>query len=78
MRAKMKASISRGNPSKGTLKSIVAFKDNGGTRWEYEGELPLAAGKIMMALCSSRGVRLCLKDGMDSGIEMAFSQKAQS
>lgn len=73
MQTKMKAAISRGNPPKGTLKSVVAFKDNGGNRWEYEGELPLAAGKLMMALCSTRGLSQSLNIGRDSGIESCFS-----
>lgn len=72
MTVKWKASISKGNPQKGILKCVVAVKDNGGSRWEYEGELPLAAGKIMMALCSTKGERQSLKIGQDSGIEMAY------
>jgi len=73
MRTKMKAAISRGNPPKGVLKSVVAFKDNGGNRWEYEGELPLDAGKLMMALCSTKGKYQSFTIGRDSGIESCFS-----
>lgn len=72
MSAKFKASISKGNPPKGTLKGVVSFKDNGGGRWEYDGSIPLSAGKVIMALCSSNGERLCLNDGRDLGIEMAY------
>jgi hypothetical protein len=73
MRAKrFKASIEPGTPPKGTLKGVVSFKDNSGGRWEFVGVLPLEAGKIMMALCVTKGKQQSLITGSDSGIEQAW------
>ena len=73
MTQKFKAAIERGNPPSGTLKSVVSLKDNGGNRWEYVGIIPMAAGRVMMALCSTKGERQCMNFGRDEGIEAAFT-----
>lgn len=73
MTHKFKAAIGRGNPAKGTLKAVVSLKGNGGNRWEYVGELPLAAGRLMMVLCSTNGERQSKNVGLDAGIELAFA-----
>lgn len=72
MRQRYKGSIERGNPPKGTIKSVVSFKDNGGNRWEYVGTIPLSAASKMIALCASNGKRDCLVNGEDHGISSVW------
>lgn len=72
MASKFKAALERGNPPQGTLKCVVSFKDNGGNRWEYVGALPLAAGKVIIALCSTKGTSQSMIVGRDASIEQAF------
>lgn len=72
MRKIFNASISKGNPPKGTIKIVVGVKDNGGSRWEYVGETPLASAISIMNLCASNGKYESSRIGEYIGISKAW------
>ena len=74
IRNRYKAIISKGNPPKGIIKTVIGFKDNSGGRWEFVGALPRAAVYIIMAMCATNGERQCYAVGQDEGIENAFTK----
>ena len=53
--------------------AVIKFKDSSGSRWEFDGALPMLAVSKIIMLAVSDGVRTSAIDGMDIGIAAAFT-----
>lgn len=71
--AKFRATMEKGNPPQGIIKSVVSLKDNAGGRWEYVGTLPFVTAQQIMNMCVSGGKSQSMRAGQDEGIEAAFT-----